>query len=112
MFSGWRISPIGRFSGIVDLDTIAFGDRLYFIALTRMPLLKSDYDTDYIDYLVSYFDLNPEQKSVSDFYTLLFCVDFMSEIGQMYNKDELLSISSVEKGRVESLYRQLIESIV
>lgn len=101
----------GRLSGIVDIDCLCFGDRLYFIALTRMSLLQSGHDTSYIDYLADGFSLDAFQRKVLDLYTLVFCLDFMAEIGETYNKNEPLSVSDAEKERMTGIFDMLVEKL-
>lgn len=76
----------GTFSGIVDLDWICFGDRLYATALTRMSLLAAGRDTDYADFLVEADRVSGDRLRLLDFYTLVFCLDFMSEVGMAFNR--------------------------
>jgi aminoglycoside phosphotransferase (APT) family kinase protein len=77
----------GQLSGIVDVDTVCFGDSLYTVALTRMSLLNLGYDLDYITCWYDRLGLNVEHNLVLDYYTAVFCVEFMSEIGQSFNQD-------------------------
>ncbi|MGH2583728.1 MAG: phosphotransferase family protein [Dehalococcoidia bacterium] len=77
----------GALSGIVDVDVVCFGDRLFAPALTRMALLSMGSDTDYVDIWESLLDLTAEQKRVSLLYTACFCAGFMSELGQAFNTD-------------------------
>lgn len=79
----------GDLSGVVDIDSVAFGDPLLTLALTRMSLLYSGDDTKYTDYWVEILDLNDQQKKTLNLYTAMFCVDFMSEMGQLFNKNEV-----------------------
>lgn len=101
----------GRLSGIVDIDQLCFGDRLYCIALTRMSLLQCGYDTTYIGYLAGCSTLNQTEMRMLDFYTLVFCLDFMAEIGQTFNKEEPLAVSESEKERMLAVYHQLLEKL-
>lgn len=86
------INENGELSGIVDVDSLAFGDPLLTVALTRMSLLSSGFETDYIDYWTEELNITPEQRKVLDIYTAVFCLDFMSEMGQSFNKDKALPI--------------------
>lgn len=36
------------FSGIIDIESICFGDRLFFVALTQMALHSMKADLDYV----------------------------------------------------------------
>jgi aminoglycoside phosphotransferase (APT) family kinase protein len=75
----------GSLTGIVDVDCLCFGDPLLPISLTRTSLLCSGYDTQYTDYWLDLLDPSEEQRAAVRFYTALFCVDFLSEIGQTFN---------------------------
>lgn len=101
----------GHLSGIVDIDCLCFGDRLYCIALTRMSLLKSGHDTNYIEYLADCFSLDTFQRRVLDLYTLVFCLDFMAEIGETCNKNKPLSVSHDEKEHLLDVYGMLVDKL-
>ena len=78
----------GRLSGIVDVDVVCYGDPLYVVALTRMSLLSRAYDMDYVDAWLAALDPAPDREALLrlDLYTVVFCVDFLSELGQRFNK--------------------------
>jgi hypothetical protein len=75
-------------SGIVDVDEVCFGDRLFSLALTRMALLAHQLETDYVDYWIAALALNPDQLAVLDFYTAMHCCCFIGEIGQRFNRSD------------------------
>jgi len=85
----------GCLTGIVDVDYISFGDRLMTIALTKMSLLKSDYDLHYVDFWIYEMDLSLDDLKLLDFYTFRYCLDFMSEIGCEFNGNNALVSKSV-----------------
>lgn len=74
-----------RFSGIVDVDWLCFGDPLFTVALTRAALLSSEAAPDYTDHWCKVLGVSSEQHRVILFYTAVFCVDFISELGQRFN---------------------------
>jgi Ser/Thr protein kinase RdoA (MazF antagonist) len=78
----------GALSGIVDTDCACFGDPLFTVALTWMALLGQRLETDYIDYWCQQLRLTREQEQALRLYTAVFCVGFLSELGQRFNKDE------------------------
>lgn len=100
----------GRLEGIVDVDSVAFGDPLFTVALTRMSLLASSYDTDYIEYWIKELHLSSNQRTALDLYTALFCVDFMSEIGQVFNKQKAESIDKSKLSRLKTILDQLLSN--
>eukprot|EP01103_Thecamoeba_quadrilineata_P017382 TRINITY_DN6140_c0_g1_i1.p1 TRINITY_DN6140_c0_g1~~TRINITY_DN6140_c0_g1_i1.p1 ORF type:complete len:374 (-),score=9.87 TRINITY_DN6140_c0_g1_i1:64-1185(-) len=75
----------GRLSGIVDIDEICFGDKVLVLALTRMALLSNNLSTDYIDIWIERWNLDAAQTKALSFYTLLFCVDLMRKVGQVFD---------------------------
>jgi aminoglycoside phosphotransferase (APT) family kinase protein len=77
----------GRLSGIVDVDSVCFGDPLWVLALTNMAMLSSGYDREYVDAWASALDLSDEQERVLALYTAMHCVAFIGEIGQRFNKE-------------------------
>jgi aminoglycoside phosphotransferase (APT) family kinase protein len=77
----------GRLSGIVDVDTVCFGDPLRTPALTRMSLLALGYDADYVDAWIAELNLTPEQEAILALYAAIYCVDFLAEIGHAFNRD-------------------------
>ena len=74
----------GHVSGVIDVDWLECGDPLTFVALTYMALLNLQYDTTYVQYLLEELHLSAEQKRVFQFYTLVYCVDFMGERGTTF----------------------------
>lgn len=96
----------GRLSGIVDVDVVCYGDPLWTLALTRMALLSGEHALTYTAIWEDLLDLTAEQRSVLSFYTAAFCVDFMGEIGQLFNMAEPLS---AEPARIELLNRIFAE---
>lgn len=78
----------GKLSGIVDVDSLCFGDSLFTVALTRLALLTLKKDTRYIDYWLEAMNATSDQRAVLDFYTAIFCVNFLGEQGQAFNRDE------------------------
>ena len=90
----------GRLSGIVDVDVVCFGDRLLTPALTQMALLSRGHDTDYIRSWCDELDLSGEQERILTLYTAHFCVGFLAELGQPFNKEVA---ETIEAGTVERL---------
>jgi hypothetical protein len=60
------------------------------IQLHERPGLPDDrqaYDTDYVDYWLAALSITRDQREVVDLYTVLYCLDFLSEFGQRFNKE-------------------------
>lgn len=101
----------GKLSGIVDVDMVCFGDPLFTVALTRMALLSLDYDLDYIEYWCNHLNLSALQRQVLSGYTALFCVSFMGEIGQKFNRDEPIPAESSKIERFYSILDRLLAEL-
>jgi hypothetical protein len=97
----------GCLTGIVDVDWVCYGDPLLTIGLTRTALLSAGLGVEYTDAWCALLDLSPEQHAAVRFYTALFCVDFLSEIGQRFNRDP----ASPDAGRTELLTEILAEQL-
>lgn len=95
----------GRFTGIVDVDWICFGDPLLTVALTRASLMSAGRDLVYTDHWFELFEPSSEQQAALRFYTALFLLDFMSELGHRFNRDSP-TITSTEVERLEILLEE------
>lgn len=94
------INKDGNLSGIVDVDGVAFGDPLLTIALTRMGLIERGYDTEYTDYWMDELDLSNDQRKAIDLYAAMFAVDFLSSLGQQFNK---VHVEPVDSTKIQQL---------
>ena len=94
----------GRLTGVVDVDWLCFGDPLLTIGLTRMALLSDARDLDYVEHWMNLMELNKQQREAVDAYTRLFCVDFMSELGQRFNKDDQPEIDLEKFARLSTVF--------
>lgn len=101
----------GELSGIVDVDHVCFGDNLLTIALTQMSLLKTRFDLDYIDFWCETAEVTPEQRGALQLYTALFCLDFMSELGQSFNKENARPVDSEEIQILNEILDSLLRQI-
>jgi aminoglycoside phosphotransferase (APT) family kinase protein len=77
----------GALSGIVDVDSMAFGDPLWTLALTRMSLLALRQPLDYVDAQAEAL-ARPTTMSAErlDLYTALHGLSFLGELGQAFNR--------------------------
>ena len=100
----------GRLSGIVDVDCVCFGDGLLTVALTRMALLSRGYDTEYVDYWCAELGLGAEERAVLTLYTALFCVNFLSELGHQFNREQAEVIDRAEVARLLDILDALLQS--
>lgn len=98
----------GVLSGIVDVDSVCFGDSLLTIGLTQAALLERGHDLGYIRAWTDLMNLNRSQARALWFYTMLFCVDFMSEVGHTYNREGPLYVGPKRLRRLENTLKALL----
>ena len=72
-----------------------------------MALRMNANDVDYVEHWMNLLRLDKQLRQVVDAYTLLFCVDFMSELGQRFNKEERPEIDVEKFTRLESVFETL-----
>jgi hypothetical protein len=101
----------GVLQGIVDVDSLCWGDPLLVAALTRMALLSMRCDTIYTDAWFERFDPTPELHRVFDFYTAIFAVNFLSEQGQQFNRNFPPPIDPAEVDKLVSILDALLQRI-
>lgn len=98
----------GRLSGIVDVDTVCYGDPLLTPALTRTALLAHDLDTDYIDCWRAALAVTDEETARLDLYTAICCLGFLSEVGQRFNKDDPGPVDAIYVARLTGILDGLL----
>lgn len=96
----------GQISGIIDVDWMGFGDRLTYVALTNVALLNLEYDTDYVAYILEEMRLSQAQKRAFQFYSLMYCVDFMGERGSEF-LDRTVEVNQEIIDRLNGIYDML-----
>jgi aminoglycoside phosphotransferase (APT) family kinase protein len=97
----------GRLTGLVDVDQLCFGDPLLTIGLTNMALRANAHDVDYVEHWMNLLELSELLRQVVEVYTLLFCVDFMSELGQRFNRERQPEIDVEKFNRLKSVFETL-----
>ena len=100
----------GRISGIVDIDWMGIGDKLTYVAMTKMALLNMEYDTDYVEYILEEMKISDIEKEAFLFYTLMFCVDFMGERGMQF-MDKTVEVNEQIIDRLNGIYDMLWSSV-
>jgi hypothetical protein len=100
------IVQAGQLSGIVDVDDLCFGDPLLLIALIRMALLADDLDPFYVEQWIEIVRPDAGQAAAIDLYTALYCLDFIGELGQRFNRP---APEPVDAARLERLRTELVE---
>jgi aminoglycoside phosphotransferase (APT) family kinase protein len=98
----------GRMSGIVDVDSLCFGDPLFQIGLTKMALLSNEAPLDYATSLLRHYGKHNQEHLA--LYTAICCVDFMGEIGQSFN-DLNRNFSKERKGHLEAIFLKIAGKI-
>jgi hypothetical protein len=98
----------GRLSGIVDVDSICYGDVLFTVALTRMALLNLNQPTAYTDHWLDRVGASDEQRRVVHFYTACFCINFLGEQGQQFNLPAPRPVDQREIARLEAILECLL----
>jgi hypothetical protein len=98
----------GAFAGIVDVDSICYGDPLLVPSLTRMALLNMRCDTLYTDSWLDCVNATPEERRAVDFYTAGFAINFLSEQGQQFNRDAPPPIDPAEVDRLIAILDMLL----
>jgi hypothetical protein len=98
-------------SGIVDVDFVCFGDSLLTTALTHMALINMRSDLDYISYWCEAARVTERQREVLTCYTALFCVDFMSELGQQFNRERPAPLDREKARRLNDSLDELLNQI-
>jgi hypothetical protein len=101
----------GKLAGLVDLDEICFGDWLRNPAMTQMSLLAMGFDTIYTEEMIALADLCSEQLAAFAFYQACSCVDFMSEIGMVFNKEEPIELTEEKQIQMKMLFDKICSSI-
>jgi Ser/Thr protein kinase RdoA (MazF antagonist) len=86
----------GKLSGIVDTDEVCFGDCLFAVGLTKMALLGLGADTDYVEFWLDAIKASTVQRRMVSVYALVFCTNFMGELGQVFNKEIPFSLEEAE----------------
>jgi aminoglycoside phosphotransferase (APT) family kinase protein len=76
----------GALSGIVDTDEVCFGDPIFTLGLTNLALLSLGADTDYVGYWLDALDASRQQRKMVTVYSLVFCLNFLGELGQVFNQ--------------------------
>ncbi len=99
----------GMVTGIIDVDSLWFGDPLLAIGRGKTILMTMQEDTDFILYWCQYLNLTELQLKIVDFYALLYGVRFMGTLGQELNGNYSLQTDPKIKGLLEKIADELLE---
>lgn len=75
----------GKFSGLVDLDALAYGDWLEAVGRIRASWYGSDYGKVYTDAVMNALELNDKQREMVRVYSLHHRFVWMCENGVVFN---------------------------
>ena len=75
-----------------------------------MALIADKHELSYMHYWCDELGLAESELKVLDFYTLLFCVDFMSAIGHSFNR-EMITVDKQRLAHLRVCYNSLIETL-
>lgn len=104
----------GKITGIVDVDSVCFGDPLFVQALTKAALLYSPdvVTTEYIDFWLDELGADEEQRRVMGLYTAVHLVSFMGKVGMQFNRDMEEVKTEINFSRLRTLERIMNEVIL
>lgn len=98
----------GQLSGIVDTDSVCFGDRLYVLALTQMAMLGDQAGSEYIDHWAAAWQLNAFDHRLVNAYTAVHCIEFITETAQQFRNAYRLPDDDQRLTRLESILDRLL----
>jgi len=96
-------------SGIVDTDVVCFGDPIFTLGLTNTALLSMGADTDYIEYWLDAMGANREQRVMVVVYSLVLCLNFLGELGQIFNQP--VEYSEARAETLRSIFERLVGTL-
>lgn len=101
----------GKFSGIVDLDTMEYGDPLEAVGRIMAGWIGTRYGDFYANAVMDGLGLNQEQKKIVRVYATLNRIEWLSENGIQFNQNTSTQISKQtllkDREAVELLIRDL-----
>ena len=80
------IAPDGKFSGIVDVDDLCFGDARYPAALTLAALIAHGGPVDYVSAWMR--EAQHKNDRIFQLYVAVFLLDLMAEHGHDFNGNQ------------------------
>jgi len=92
----------GRFAGLVDLDTVAFGDPLEGVGRIEASWYGAAYGRTYADALMEALDLAPEERTMVSVYAVLNRIYWLSERGIKFNGNTSAQVdpAAVDRDRI------------
>jgi aminoglycoside phosphotransferase (APT) family kinase protein len=97
--------------GIIDVDSLWFGDPLLAIGQGKTILMMMQTDTDFISYWCQYLGLSERQLRLVDFYALLYSVRFMGTLGQKLNGNYSLQTDPKSAGLLKRIADEMLGNL-
>lgn len=94
-----------KFSGIVDVDDLCFGDPRFMTALTYVALRAHDLPADYAGYLMEAAGWTDDH--LYRLYIAVIFLGFMSEHGQQFNDNQPVSTAE-DRSKLLALYEEAL----
>lgn len=94
------IAPDGPLSGIVDVDTLWFGDPLFALGLTQAAFARRGFDSLYTSAWTEAACPDEEARQRLGFYTALFAAVLLSEHGLRFNRGQPVAFAAAELARL------------
>lgn len=101
----------GKFSGLVDLDTMAYGDPLEGIGRIEASWYGTHYGTVYTEAIVRELALNEKQREIVTAYALLNRIYWLSEKGIQFNQNTSTKIDQVAVAEDKQIIDALMVSL-
>ncbi len=101
----------GVVTGIIDVDSMWYGDPLLAIGRSKTILMTMREDTEFISAWCNYLNLSEHQLNVVNFYTLLYSVRFMGTLGQKLNGNYSLQTDPKISGLLEKIADEMLENL-
>lgn len=97
----------GKFVGLVDLDTMAYGDPLEAVGRIKASWYGTKYGDTYTKAIEKCLKLNRKQKEMVTVYALLNRIHWLSEKGIQFNKNTSKNINQVAVKKDKKVINQL-----
>ncbi|MEM7499425.1 MAG: phosphotransferase [Pseudomonadota bacterium] len=91
-----------RLSGIVDVDSLCYGDVLYLPGLITAILRAYDYDLNYAEDWLDALGADAAGRRRTALYARIHAVGLLSEIGHSFNRDTEVSVGGPMQNRLEA----------
>lgn len=82
----------GHFNGLVDLDTVMYGDFLEPIGRIQASWYGTEYGKVYTEAVIKYLNLSEAQRKMVEVYAILNRIFWLSEIGIQFNQNTSTNI--------------------